>query len=793
MKALPLQLFALLASGLCAIAQELPGWELVWADEFTQADGTSPDATKWNFNLGRGSNGWGNAELQYYTDRTENARIENNQLMIEVREENNYANSGANYTSARLLTQNKHTWQYGRMEARIKVPDGQGLWPAFWTLGADITSVGWPSCGEIDIMEFVGRLPDEIFGTIHGPGYAGGDSFESIYEFGGPVSSDYHTYAIEWEENLIRWYVDGIHYHTATPADVAPNSWAFNHDFFILLNVAVGGNFGGPVGSAVSFPKQMLVDYVRVYAPAGGGNRLANPGFETGSLSSWVPYDGAGANDPGAFVESTNSTYYNGGNGGDHVLTRSGTYVAKVFGDFIGAENFNGIYQDVAANPDSLWNARGFALTHPQDLMSGTNTAWLEVSFRDDSDAVLSLHRSEIQTSTNVTPGTWMELEVNKTLDPNTFEETETASELTAPEGTTKVRFQVVYRQDEGYDGGSMYFDDLSLNEIVVEPLDPNLEMGTIVSWVPENSSSSYQLQASEDGTSWSNVGEAIEGVELSASFSPSLSAFYRVVETTASSSGNGVLNPSFESIEPAQYPSPGAVDWRIASSEELDPGNGFSSMTVESIYDAFTPRTGDRMLVVESSTPTSGPVVAPSSDVRSALIPVDANTVYDITFYAAHVVKAGGANPQLIVRFYNADSGYIGDSGYKSFASIDSSWTEVTSRFTTPAGTAFAEVSWIQALGAGNNFHWVTLIDDVELLTDSLPGTENILSASQERGYQISWNTTLGRSYQITSSNELLSFPTVEATLSGDGSLMGHFGPAPEESRFFRVEELAP
>ena len=381
--------------------QELPGWDLVWSDEFTQADGSAPDSTKWGYDIGRGSNGWGNAELQYYTSRTDNARIENNELVIEVRQENNYANSGANYTSARLLTQDKWDWTYGRFEARIKVPSGSGLWPACWMLGDNFDTVGWPHCGEIDIMEFVGRLPEEIFGTIHGPGYAGGDSFGNIYDFGFDVADDYHVYAVEWEEGLIRWYVDGILYHTAEPADVAPNEWVFDHGQFMLLNVAVGGNFGGPLNPRVTFPKQMLVDYVRVYAAEGEGggevNVLANSGLETGNLSGWTPFDEDGANDPGAFVESTSTTYFNGGNGGgDNVLTHSGTYVAKVFGDFTGGENFNGFYQELAADPGTTWNAGGFALTHPQDLMAGTNTAWLEVSFRDDSGEVLGRYRSDV-------------------------------------------------------------------------------------------------------------------------------------------------------------------------------------------------------------------------------------------------------------------------------------------------------------------------------------------------------------------------------------------------------------
>ncbi|MGJ8724651.1 MAG: glycoside hydrolase family 16 protein [Roseibacillus sp.] len=776
-----------------ALGQEIPGWDLVWSDEFTQADGTGPDSSKWGYDIGRGSNGWGNAELQYYTSRTDNARIENNELVIEVRQENNYANSGANYTSARLLTQDKWDWTYGRFEARIKVPSGSGLWPACWMLGNNIDTVSWPQCGEIDIMEFVGRLPQEIFGTIHGPGYAGGASFGNIYDFGFDVADDYHVYVVEWEEDLIRWYVDGILYHTAEPSDVAPNEWVFDHGQFMLLNVAVGGNFGGTLDPAVTFPKQMLVDYVRVYAAEGDGNVLMNPGLESGDLSSWTPYDAAGANDPGAFVESTSSTYYNGGNGGgDNVLTHSGTYVAKVFGDFIGAENFNGFYQDVAAAPDTTWSAGGFALTHPQDLMSGNNTAWLEVSFRDGSGTVLGLYRSDVLTSANVTPGAWMALSVSNEIDPNTFAVLGTTSELEAPAGTTMIRFQTVYRQDGGNDGGSMYFDDLSLVEIVVVPLEACFEKGTLLEWTAGSSSSTYQPQTSLDGLSWDDLGDIIVGDSVTSFFAAEEAAFYQVIETTSGTTGNGVQNPGFEVAEAQIHPSVGATQWTIAGAEDTDPSNGLATMTAESSYSTFTPRSGSRMLVFESTTPPApAGVNAPYSDVRSAHIDVDGDTSYELSFYAAHVMKIGGANPQVNIRFYNSGGAYVGDAGFESFSSLGSTWTEVTKTFTAPAEAAFAEVSWIQALGAGNDWHWVTLIDDVEILTDNLPGTDTVLPTVVEEGYQISWPSVLGRNYQVTSSADLIDFTTVEGSFTGDGTMKNHAGAANEPQRFFRVEEV--
>lgn len=258
-------------------------WTLVWSDEFTGNDPalptqdgkTLPDPAKWGYD--RGGWGWGNSELQFYTNPLSpdfdptNAWLENGQLVIEVRDDSGRNGNpdlffGNDYTSARLLTKGKFDQRYGRFEARIKVPTGgSGLWPAFWMLGADFPEVSWPFCGEIDIMEYVSRLPNEVFGTIHGPGYSGGASFGNILDLGEPVVNDYHMYAVEWDPGEIRWYLDGQLYHTATPADISPNQWVFDHAFFMILNVAIGGNFGGSLDPNLSFPTSMYVDYVRVY------------------------------------------------------------------------------------------------------------------------------------------------------------------------------------------------------------------------------------------------------------------------------------------------------------------------------------------------------------------------------------------------------------------------------------------------------------------------------------------------------------------------------------------------
>lgn len=300
----------------CVLSPVLSGspYQLVWADEFDYTG--LPDTEKWNYDVGGW--GWGNSELQYYTEgRLENARVEGGNLIIEAHKEENYQGSGNDYTSARLLTKGKHDWTYGRFEARIKVPVGEaGLWPAFWMLGSDIDSVGWPNCGEIDIMEYVSKWPDEILGTIHGPGYNGGASFGGFYNFGEPVANNWHVFAVEWKPELIRWYVDGILYHTAVPEDIegtgrTPNDWVFDHEHFIILNLAIGGTFGGALDPALTFPAQLLVDYVRVYeADYGMFNEYPQTGdwADTGAFMGWVQM----ASYPWVYLESLSSYAYSG-------------------------------------------------------------------------------------------------------------------------------------------------------------------------------------------------------------------------------------------------------------------------------------------------------------------------------------------------------------------------------------------------------------------------------------------------------------------------------------------------
>ncbi|MGD1947575.1 MAG: family 16 glycosylhydrolase [Croceivirga sp.] len=243
---------------------------VVWEDNF-DVDG-APDANRWGFDLGDGSDegipGWGNEELQYYTNRPDNVTIQNGVLLITAREQ---TLEGSQYTSARLTTKDIFEQQYGRFEARIRLPFGQGIWPAFWMLGADIDQNPWPGAGEIDIMEYRGQEPTVLVGSIHGPGYNGGDAISKEYTLENDrFDTGFHIFGIEWGPDFINYYVDDVLYNQLTPEDVEEETngegvWVFNKPFYILMNLAVGGTFVGAPNAETQFPQTMLVDYVRVY------------------------------------------------------------------------------------------------------------------------------------------------------------------------------------------------------------------------------------------------------------------------------------------------------------------------------------------------------------------------------------------------------------------------------------------------------------------------------------------------------------------------------------------------
>jgi beta-glucanase (GH16 family) len=239
----------------------------VFTDDFNGAAGSGVDGSKWQLETGDNVN---NHERQYYTNGTNNAALDGNgNLVITAKRENpagyNCWYGPCEYTSARLNTAGKFTQTYGHYEARMKLPRGQGIWPAFWMLGEDIGSNGWPNCGELDIMENVGFEPNTVHGTLHGPGYSGSGGIGAGYN-GPNFSDDFHTYAVDWSPNKITWSVDGNLYQTRTPADLNGNRWVFDHPFFLILNLAVGGYWPGDPDGSTQFPQQLVIDYVHVTA-----------------------------------------------------------------------------------------------------------------------------------------------------------------------------------------------------------------------------------------------------------------------------------------------------------------------------------------------------------------------------------------------------------------------------------------------------------------------------------------------------------------------------------------------
>ena len=244
---------------------EQRNWQLVWSDEFNGTAGESPDTAKWKFDIGVGPNndGWGNAELEYYTDRTANAAIDSNGYLAITARSEQYA--GSAFTSARLKTAGLFDQAYGRFEARIKAPYGPGIWPAFWLLGSNIESTPWPQCGEIDILELRGQKPNIINGTVHGPGYFGAGGITKSFAFeNARFDVDFHVFAVEWGKDYLDFFVDNTLYQRITPDNITGN-WVFDHPFFIIMNVAVGGNYVGFPSSQTPFPQTMFVDYVKVY------------------------------------------------------------------------------------------------------------------------------------------------------------------------------------------------------------------------------------------------------------------------------------------------------------------------------------------------------------------------------------------------------------------------------------------------------------------------------------------------------------------------------------------------
>jgi beta-glucanase (GH16 family) len=257
----------LIVTATAKLQPENTHWALTWSDEFNGANGGSPDAAKWVFDVG--GRGWGNKELESYTPRAVNAHLLDGNLVISALKEDYTGPDGIarQYTSARLKTLGRFTQTYGRFEARMRLPSGKGMWPAFWMLGDDIKTADWPRAGEIDIMENIGA-PDVVYSTIHGPGYSGakGPSTKFPLPAAEAVNNGFHVYALEWAPNSLKFFFDDKLIVERTPKDLPEGTtWVYDHPFFILLNLAVGGAWPGYPDDTTTFPQTLLVDYVRVY------------------------------------------------------------------------------------------------------------------------------------------------------------------------------------------------------------------------------------------------------------------------------------------------------------------------------------------------------------------------------------------------------------------------------------------------------------------------------------------------------------------------------------------------
>lgn len=306
---------------------EAQTWNLIWSDEF---NGGSINSTYWTYDIG--GNGWGNSELEYYTNRLENAKIENGNLLVITREE---SYGGKDYTSARLKTQDLCSFTYGRIEARIKFPIGQGMWPAFWMLGQNISTVGWPLCGEIDIMEHINQ-ENKIYGTMHWDN-------NGHVSYGGNVSceaSTYHIYSVEWDSSAIKWFLDGNKYWEGNIAANVNSTEEFHEPFFIILNLAIGGIWPGNPDSTTSFPDTMYVDYVRVY-------QFSTTAVESGH-NQGLSHFSLLQNYPNPFNPSTNISF---------CLPVKSFVTLRVF-DLIGREIVTLVSEELAeGNHSYYWNA----------------------------------------------------------------------------------------------------------------------------------------------------------------------------------------------------------------------------------------------------------------------------------------------------------------------------------------------------------------------------------------------------------------------------------------------------
>lgn len=377
------------------------GWNLAWSDEF---NGTSINTSNWKYETG--GDGWGNNELEYYTNRSENARIENGNLVVEARKENY---NGMNYTSARLKSQGLKNWTYGKVEARMKLPSGQGVWPAFWMLGENISQVSWPKCGEIDIMEHINN-ESAIHGTIHWD--STGNNTHAQYGAASPNIdvTQYHVYSIEWDASSIKWFVDGTQYLEANIANNINGTDEFHKPFFILFNLAVGGNWPGNPDGSTPFPAKMYVDYVRVYqhgdnnptpaptAPAVPSGLSAAASNQSSINVSWNASSGATGYDlkvDNNIISNVTSPYVNSG------LTENSTHTYAVR-----ANNANG-----TSSWSNSISATTKASSNPTTGSWAPNTAYKVgdiVSYNGKNYKCIQAHTSLVGWEPSNVPALWV-------------------------------------------------------------------------------------------------------------------------------------------------------------------------------------------------------------------------------------------------------------------------------------------------------------------------------------------------------------------------------------------------
>lgn len=335
-----------------------------------------------------------------------------------------------------------------------------------------------------------------------------------------------------------------------------------------------------------------------------------------------------------------------------------------------------------------------------------------------------------------------------------------------------------------GDQAGTFFIDNVYLYSPTTNGAHSTINSGTVVGWNADGLNS-YQPQKSSDNAAWTNLGAAISGSAVTSRFDRIQAPFYRVLEITPSSASNSVPNGGFEIAAPNAV---GATNWNIA----VQPNAG-ASMSVVSQYPGITPRSGAKFLMFRSTTAPSGPVAAPNTDVRSDLFPVTAGLVYNLAFHAANPVKTGGANPQFHVFFYDGANGLVGSPTFTTFASVGSAWTPVAATLTPPPGASQMTIGWIQSMGADNGADWVTLIDDVSISTGpAISGTTNVLSASVQKGVQVSWVATNGFNYQVQSTPAVTSpWLNFGGLVGGNGATNEAAAPIDAPFKFYRLRQI--